>query len=204
MTFNRSVFVNCPFDKDYEPILQAIAFCIVDLGYFPRIAPENRDNAANRLERILELISGSRLGIHDISRCQAQRRGEFTRMNMPFELGLDHACARFGSAQQRTKQILILEKTQWQYQRCLSDIAGWDIHPHGLDQTKAVRIVRNWLVAEPDSLQTGAALIQRRYQDFQAWYYERELAAGASEADIREYETIAFVTAMSEWKRANL
>lgn len=59
--FDRSVFVNCAFDEDFEPILQAIAFCIVELGFYPRLAPENKDNAAARLDRIAALIRESKI-----------------------------------------------------------------------------------------------------------------------------------------------
>jgi len=53
------VFINCPFDEDYSPTLQAIAFCVVYLGLIPRFAPENADNAAARLDRIVDLVRGS-------------------------------------------------------------------------------------------------------------------------------------------------
>jgi hypothetical protein len=85
--FERSVFVNCPFDEAFAPLLQAIAFCVTDLGYYPRLAPENADNAANRLDRIIKLIRGSKYGIHDLSRCKSAVVGEYARLNMPFELG---------------------------------------------------------------------------------------------------------------------
>jgi hypothetical protein len=54
--FERSVFVNCPFDEEFAPILQAVAFCIVYMGFFPRRVPENADNGAARLDRIADLI----------------------------------------------------------------------------------------------------------------------------------------------------
>lgn len=95
--FDRSVFINCPFDEEFAPILQAISFCVVFLGFHPRLAPENADNAATRLDRILEIVRTSKYGIHDLSRCRASVEGEFSRMNMPFELGLDHACRKFGA-----------------------------------------------------------------------------------------------------------
>src|SRR5438552_15771037 len=41
--FDRSVFINCPFDKQFEPIMQAMLFCIVYLGLKPRIARERND-----------------------------------------------------------------------------------------------------------------------------------------------------------------
>jgi hypothetical protein len=200
--FERSVFVNCPFDDEFAPVLQSVAFCIVHLGFFPRLAPENSDNAAARLDRIAELICGSKYGIHDLSRCKSVEAGEYARMNMPFELGLDHACRRFGQAPLGEKRILILEHTRYDYQRALSDISGWDIQAHGGDHEKAVRHVRSWLIAQAGAPAVGASRIQGKYIAFQEWYWERELAAGSSEDDIREYPTAELVRAMHEWKNA--
>lgn len=200
--FDRSVFVNCPFDEDFEPILQAIAFCIVELGFYPRLAPENTDNAAARLDRIADLIRESKFGIHDLTRCKSSRAGEYARLNMPFELGLDHASRRFGQAPLTDKRILVLEHTRFDYQRAIFDIAGWDIQAHDGDHEKAVRKVRSWLIAQAGAPAIGASLIQGKYIAFQEWYWERELAAGSSEEDIREYPTTEFVQAMHEWKMA--
>lgn len=200
--FERSVFVNCPFDEEYAPTLQALAFCIVYLGFHPRLAPENADNAATRLDRIAELIRGSKYGIHDLSRCKSRTVDEYARMNMPFELGLDHACRRFGPTPLTSKRILIFEHTRYDYQRALSDISGWDIRAHGGDHEKAVRHLRTWLIAQAGAVPVGAALIQGKYIAFQEWYWERELEAGSSEEDIREYPTTELVRAMHEWKEA--
>ena len=200
--FERSVFVNCPFDDSFAPMLQAIAFCITDLGFYPRIAPENANNAANRLDRIIEQISGSKFGIHDLSRCKSNAAGEYARLNMPFELGLDHACARFGGGPMNGKSILILEETRYDYQKVLSDISGWDIHDHGGDYVKLVRIVRDWLVRQAGADPLGASKIQGDYATFQEWYWERETDRGASDEDIKAYPTVQVVTAMREWMDA--
>jgi hypothetical protein len=127
---------------------------------------------------------------------------EYARMNMPFELGIDHACRRFGGGELATKSILILEQARFDYQRALSDISGWDIHAHGGDFEKAVRHVRSWLVAQAGAPGIGAALILGKYLAFQEWYFERELAAGSSEDDIREYPTAELIGAMHEWMEA--
>lgn len=37
------------------------------------------------------------------------------------------------------------------------------------------------------------------YAAFQEWYWERELALGASEEDIKAYPTVQMVEAMREW-----
>lgn len=100
------------------------------------------------------------------------------------------------------KRILILEHTRYDYQRALSDISGWDIQAHGGDHEKAVRHVRSWLIAQAGAPAIGAALIQGKYIAFQEWYWERELAAGSSEDDIREYPTAELIRAMHEWTDA--
>jgi hypothetical protein len=197
--FERSVFVNCPFDKDYAPTLQAVAFCITDLGFFPRLAPENSNNGVSRLQRIIEIVSGSQFGIHDLSRCRAKTSGEYFRLNMPFELGIDHGCAKLGRGRLTSKSILVLEEIRYDYQKSLSDISGWDIEYHDGDYQKAVRIVRTWLVNNAGAPSIGAAKVLSHYADFQQWYWERERSRGASEEDIRAYPTMEFVRAMREW-----
>lgn len=197
--FERSVFLNCPFDTEFAPLLQAAAFCVSDLGFFPRLAPEDADNSRSRLDRIMDLIQGSQFGIHDISRCHLDSPDEYARLNMPFELGLDVASSRFGGQQLSTKSILVLEHQRYDYQKSLSDISGWDIEAHQGDYARVIRVVRRWLLKQTDAEPIGAALIDSHYVGFQEWHWERELAAGASEDDIREYPTIDVVHAMQEW-----
>jgi hypothetical protein len=202
-TFDRSVFINCPFDKNFAPLLEAIAFCVIYMGFFPRLAPENRDNSVPRLDRIIALIKGSKYSIHDLSRCRSTRKNEYYRMNMPFELGLDHACKKFGRGQLSQKVILILEQDQYDYQKSLSDISGWDIHHHEGKFEKAVSHVRAWLIAQAHDDKVGAKLILGKYIAFQEWLWESELASGASEDEIRAYPTIDKICAMQRWMHAD-
>lgn len=197
--FERSVFINCPFDDEFSEILQAIAFCVTLLGFFPRIAPENSNGSATRLDRIVELIRGSKYSIHDLSRCKSTSTGEYSRLNMPFELGIDYGASKFGAAQITEKSVLILEETRYDYQKALSDIAGWDIEPHDGDHQGAVRKVALWLIRHAGATPIGATAILDQYTDFQAWYWDREIGRGASEDDIKTYPTIHFVHAMQEW-----
>lgn len=197
--FEQSVFINCPFDDGFAPILQAVSFCVTLLGFVPRLAPENADNAESRLDRIVELVRTSKYGIHDLSRCKATVVGEYARMNMPFELGLDFACRKFGVAQLASKAILVLEAERYEYQKTLSDISGWDIRSHRGQWQRALAHTRAWLVASAGAPGLGTSKIQSKYFDFQEWYYERELAAGSSEADIQEYPNTEVLRAMSEW-----
>lgn len=201
-TFERSVFINCPFDPDYDAMLQAILFTIVYLGFFPRLARERNDSAESRVEKISGLIEGSLFSIHDLSRCVAKEKDEHFRLNMPFELGIDWSCRRYFGSGRDAKRFLILEEKAYRYQVALSDISGCDIQFHGGNFQLAVRKVRNWLVSEAAIAAEGAARILARYIDFQGWYFEKQLAAGFSEDDIKDYDTSELLMAMGEWMAA--
>ncbi len=197
--FERCIFINCPFDEDYEPILQAILFCVLFLGFNPRFATESNDSGENRLDKIQGLIEKSKFSIHDLSRCQATRKGEHFRLNMPLELGIDYGCKQFYGKGRESKKFLILEEQRYRYQAAISDLSGCDIEAHGGNFEKAVRKVRNWLVAEAGAQNIGAARILAAYIDFQEWYYEKQLEAGFSDEDIQDYPTIELLTAMKQW-----
>lgn len=197
--FDKSVFINCPFDKQFEPILQAILFCVIYAGFTPRIATESGDAAEVRLHKIRDMIVASKFSIHDLSRIQSAKKGEFFRLNMPFELGLDYGCREFFGGAQSTKRMLILETKPYRYQAALSDLAGCDIETHSDDYQLAVRKVRNWLVSEAGLELRGATGVLGAYADFQEWYYERQLAAGFSDDDIMDYPTSELLKAMSQW-----
>jgi len=200
--FDRCVFINCPFDEDYAPILQAILFCVIYLGLTPRLARERTDSAENRLDKIRGMIEESKYSIHDLSRCQASKKGEHYRLNMPFELGIDYGCRQYYGQGRDQKKILILEERQYRYQVALSDLAGCDIQTHGGSFEGAVRKVRNWLVNEAGARPYGASRILGKYVDFQEWHYEQQLAAGFSDADIQDYPTRELMDAMLAWKAA--
>ena len=95
--FDQSVFVNCHFDEEYSPLLEAMAFCVVNFGFSPRLANERLEAGENRLEKIIHMIKDSMYSIHDLSRCKSERPNEFFRMNMPFEFGIDVDLRRFGN-----------------------------------------------------------------------------------------------------------
>ena len=200
--FDRSAFVNCPFDEDYDHILQAVLFCLVRFGLRPRIATERSDAGQPRVAKILDLIRSSRYSVHDLSRCQAQEKGEFYRLNMPFELGLDFGCRHYGGGRLATKVILVLEERRYRYQVAISDLAGSDIEAHHGDYQLAVRRVRNWLAGMPGFELIGAARVLADYEEFQEWHYTRQRELGSSEEDIQDYSTAQLLRAMSVWHQS--
>jgi len=68
--YDKNVFINCPFDRDYRPLLEAIVFTVFDCGFRPRCALETEDGGQVRMEKIFALIGDSKLAINDLSRVE--------------------------------------------------------------------------------------------------------------------------------------
>ena len=169
--YAKSVFINCPFDKDYEPVFYALMFAIRDLDFNPRSAQDVSDGGQPRINKILELIENCRFSIHDISRTQLDPIYGLPRFNVPFELGLDLGCRRYGTSDQKDKLLLILDTERERYRTFFSDIAGQDIANHHGSIEAVISIVRDWLrpYLNPLTLRTqSGATISRRYKRFQA------------------------------------
>ena len=165
-TYAASVFINCPFDLNYRPMLFAATFAILDCGYQPRCAQEEEDGGAVRIEKIKQIIQDCKFGLHDISETTLGING-LPRFNMPFELGLFLGARQFGDSGQKGKVTLIVDREPYRYQAFLSDIAGQDIRSHGGDTETLIAIVRNWLsTATKRKTIPGAAVIRQRYRDF--------------------------------------
>jgi hypothetical protein len=167
--YARQVFINCPFDGDYLPLMRAIVFVLKACDYVPRCALEADSATEVRVEKILRIIRECGLSIHDISRTQPDRKSKLPRFNMPFELGLFMGAAKLGGARQRQKNALILDVEPYRYQKFLSDIAGQDIRAHRNDAAAAIGAVREWLNTHHAQNQPlpGKAALVNLYKRFQ-------------------------------------
>jgi hypothetical protein len=182
--FEENVFINCPFDDRYYPLLRPLLFTVAYLGFNPRIALETSDSGQTRLEKICELIKSSRYSVHDLSRLKAEEKGDFSRLNMPFELGVDYGARRF-SSRLKTKRFLILEEHGYDYRQALSDISGVDIKTHGNDPIKIVRAIRNWFV-ETVGLKDidNPSVIWEQFNYFASDFNAKRQAEGFSKDDL--------------------
>jgi hypothetical protein len=161
------VFINCPFDRPYDAIFDALIFAVLDCGFYPRCALEIEDGAEARIEKIYRVIEEAKFGIHDISRIELDQGTGLPRFNMPLELGVFLGARRFGDQQQRLKSCLILDREAHRFQTFISDIGGQDIKAHGNDPKLAVALVRGWLVTASDRRTIpGGQRIWRRYQQY--------------------------------------
>ena len=164
---SNHVFINCPFDAGYQPIFNAIAFAVFDLGFVARCARETDDSGEGRLSKIERIIEQCRFGIHDISEVRLDPVNQLPRFNMPLELGLFFGCRRFGGKSQSQKVSLVLDIEQYRYQKFISDIAGHDIRCHGGEPGQAIIAVRNWLTtASKRTHVPGGAAVSTKYDRF--------------------------------------
>jgi hypothetical protein len=199
--FDKNVFVNCQFDDEYRPLLRPLLFTISYLGFQPRIALEELDSGAPRIQKIVNLIRSSRYAIHDLSRLQARQQGEFYRQNMPLELGIDVGCRVFGRAPLNLKRCLILEVQRYRYQAAISDLAGCDIAVHGGSEEAIVTEVRNWLSSKTSTPAAGPARVWTAFLDFMSDNYDELTAQGFSHRDIEALPVDEFLRCLQRWMR---
>ena len=163
---NRKIFINCPFDKNYKPLFNAIVFTIHHLGYEADYALIKSDGGAARLTRIYNQLCECACSIHDISRVSLSGPLRLPRFNMPFEAGMAysiHASARRG----RRHDLLFLDAKAYRYQASISDLSGLDPKVHHNDPLKVIAEVRTFFKQHnPEVHFADAAYIQRRYLAF--------------------------------------
>ena len=201
MAFQHNVFINCPFDSDYLPLLRPLLFTVIDLGLTPRIALERLDSGAPRIQKIIALVRASKYAIHDLSRLEAKAAGEYFRLNMPFELGIDVGCRLFKPGRWAGKRCLILETEKYRYQAAISDMSNSDIAVHGGDPARVVAEVRNWLNTEARLRAAGPAKVWGRFNDFMAANYVRLKARGFSDSDVENLPIAELMDCMYAWSR---
>ena len=198
--FARSVFVNCPFDHSYLPLLRPLLFTIIYLGFMPRIASERSDSGESRIDKICKLIAECRYSVHDLSRLRAEQAGDFSRMNIPFELGIEHGCRIFGSTALRSKRCLVLEREQHEYQKAISDLSGIDIKRHDNEPAQVVRAVRDWFVETVGLRRVHSATrIWHRFADFASDFYDARVADGFTDEDLTMMPVPEYIDFIRGW-----
>jgi hypothetical protein len=140
---SKKVFINCPFDNHFFPLLKSLLFTLIYLDFEPQIS-ETADCGQVRINRIKKLMKNSQYSIHDLSRMDALKKGELPRFNMPFECGMDFGFKLSGKKVMNKKKFLILEKKKYRYQKVISDISGNDIRSHKNNPENLIRATRDW------------------------------------------------------------
>lgn len=161
------VFINCPFDRRYKSLFDAIVFSVFFCGFRARCTLEMEGGTPERLRKIYKIISECKYGLHDISRTSLDSNTKLPRFNMPFELGVFLAAKHFGIRTQKQKECLIVDTEQYRYQKFISDIAGLEVQAHNRDEKCIIKVVCNWLygTSQKNFMPDGSE-VYRRYQCF--------------------------------------
>jgi hypothetical protein len=199
--YETIIFVNCPFDKPYRPLLDALLFSLVYLGFKPRISSESSDSLKVRLEKIKNLIKASRYSIHDISRMEAKKKGDLSRFNMPFELGIDLGCRTYGGRILHGKKCLILEKKLYRFAKSLSDLAGVDIRAHKEDPEEMVHHVRHWICNNIKKEVESGTKVWRAFIVFSGDFKEDMKVKGFKKKDIDKMEPGEYIHRIQKWMK---
>ncbi len=200
MPFESNVFINCPFDKHYVPLLQPLLFTVLYLDLQPLVS-ETKSSGQVRVEQIKKLIFNSKYSIHDISRSEALVDRDLPRFNMPFEMGLDLGCQAFGRGKRAFKKCLVLEKTKYHYLKVISDIGGQDIEHHENNPELLIRKVRNWFASVLNNHQPSPTLIWEAYNEFIDHTNKKLRQEAFSKDDIESLPFSNFILLAKQWIR---
>lgn len=193
------VFINCPFDEEYYPLLRPLLFTVIYLGFVPRLASERSDAGEVRLLKIQDIMTSAVYSIHDLSRLRASEEGDIYRLNMAFELGMEYGYRMCWDGSLARKS-LVLEREPYDYMKAVSDLSGVDIKNHDDDPARLVRKVRNWFletVGERD-VDSGTK-IWYEFNDFMASFYEQRRDEGYEEADLQMMPVTELIRYMESW-----
>jgi hypothetical protein len=199
--FESTVFINCPFDKDYDKLLKIIIFSLIKFGLEPTTALNRFDSGQVRYEKIKTLILGAKFSIHDLSRSKSSKEDEFYRLNMPFELGLDIGCRDFHFEDQyRNKKILILEEEEHNTKIALSDVAFGDHKAHNGNGLKLIFSLREWLIQSGINRLIPATKLWDNFNYFYSNLAETKSSLGFAQKDIDNISVPEFIDFAKEYE----
>lgn len=200
MMDENNVFINCPFDNLYFPLLKPLLFTIVYLDLIPQIS-ETTDSGQARIDHIVDLMSISKYSIHDLSRVERIKKTDYPRFNMPFECGIDFGLKMSDAATFGEKKFLILEKEPYRYKSIISDISGNDIKAHNEDPEEIIKVVRDWfkvLLQDVPWYKT----IWLAYAEFETDFEQILIANSYNPKDINSLTFSDIIENMTAWTTA--
>jgi hypothetical protein len=154
----NAVFLNIPYDEEFQKLYFAYIVGLSQLGFDPCIA-SGIPGGERRLDRVLSLIQSCRYSIHDLSRVELSFAPPATpRFNMPLELGLTITWAKLHP---KRHTWFLWESTPRRLQKSMSDLDGTDPYIHSGTVEGILSELRNAFVRE------GAPSVQTMMQAYQ-------------------------------------
>lgn len=149
-SYERSVFLNCPFGDLFAPLFHAAVLTIAALGLTPRCARETEGESDPRIDRIAKGLSESKYSIHDLSRFHGEGPDNLSRFNMPLELGMALSIRYQGKISGTPHNWVAMVPNGFVHQRFISDLAGFDPPAHEGTPISVIKAISGWLTIQPD------------------------------------------------------
>jgi hypothetical protein len=161
------VFLNHPFDPDFETLAYAFQFAVVAANLLPVCALDTSFPDHPRLTMLVEAISNCAYSAHDLSRCKGEGAENFARMNMPIEMGMALYPALLTQRQEH-RCVFFVPKPH-EYHHFASDLGGLDPRCHNNSDLTLVAEMYRWLTDVAPSAhinQVPVTKVQDKYQEF--------------------------------------
>jgi hypothetical protein len=135
---------------------------------------------------------------------RATSKGEYFRLNMPFELGIDIGCRLFKGGKWKDKSCLILVAERHKYQAAISDLSNSDVAVHNNNAEDVVVEVRNWLSTTCRIDADGPSHIWGAFNEFMGDDFDRLTSRGFSPRDIERLPVAELIENMRAWAKKNV
>jgi len=165
---NFQVFLNYPFDSEFEGLANAMHFAVIAAGLIPVCANDLSVPDRPRLEMLIDAIINSHYSAHDFSRFTGEGDNNFARFNMPIEMGM--AIFHALHTQRSGHRCAFFVATPHDHQAFVSDLAGLDPKHYGQDDFQLVVSVYEWLrdVAKPLATELPTVRVKEKYKYFKS------------------------------------
>ncbi len=137
------VFLNYPFDEDFQHMADAMNFSVVAAGMLPVCANDLSVPDRPRLDMLVESIRYCNYSAHEFSRSTGEGPNNFARMNMPIEMGMAVFYAL--NTQRQNHRCAFFVPTQHEYHAFASDLSGLDPICHENNDKVLVGKLYDWL-----------------------------------------------------------
>ena len=139
----HQVFLNYPYDDEFQPFALCLTFGVVAAGLLPLCALDLASPDTVRLGMLVDAIGSCHYSVHDLSRAGGEGPDNLARMNMPIEMGmaLYHAL----STQLREHRCAFFVPTPHEYHAFASDLSGLDPKCYDGDPLRLLSASYEWL-----------------------------------------------------------
>lgn len=161
------VFLNYPFDADFETYSHAMHFGVVAAGLIPVCAKDLTTSDRPRLPMLVEGIIKCQYSAHDFSKLRGEGADNFARMNMPLEMGMALFYAL--QSQHPAHRCAFFVANSYDYKIASSDLSGLDLITYDGNELSLVANVYEWLrdvIQSPFTKRLSTIIVKEKYNEF--------------------------------------